>query len=426
MSLQEKQWNIWVMQTARHYGDIASIIHCTGIEDIDNEHRTMVGQVLEINRFIDSLDHSHFSLALVYQVGELCTRLRETTISHFEKEENIFQKYQILGMSDHAHKHRLIIEQLDEMIEDLSGGRLNVTLKLKEAILEWVVVHINEEDAHIFGPHNIANTIAKHPDAKELYNIFSNTNIPSLDQIHAQLHHAAAQMNPAQDHLNRIAQLLNLSFQIENNLSDRYHISANESYKKDHSQLSESLTQISKLPEKEKLQALQIWFSKWWKHHRSHHLQQFEVSQWMFKAIEKASDPKELVKLFPPLNQEELDQGRLYTYRIIINIVKCFCRLEAYENHEASIKEMQSNLKKLRGHLRFQHEQEEDLLKGLPSHIQQLHIEEHRAWLKSLDYFSVLMDSTKMALGRATLSKIISHWAAHLLFFDSPDHGMKS
>ena len=84
---------------------------------------------------------------------------------------------------------------------------------------------------------------------------------------------------------------------------------------------------------------------------------------------------------------------------------------------------MKSNLKKLRGHLRFQHEQEEELLQKKPDHIQKFHQDQHREWIQLCDYFAVLMDSSKMALGRATLRKLISSWSAQLLFFDSPDLG---
>lgn len=423
MSIRDRQWTLWVMQTARHYGDISSIIHKTGIESIDNEHRTMVGQVLEINRFINSLDQSDFSIALVYQVGELCNRLRDTTRSHFLNEEALFDKYKISGMGNHRQKHRLILEELDEMIEDLAEGRLNVALNLKEAILNWVVIHINEEDATTFGPINIAKTILQNQESKNIFSIFSATGIPSLDQIHQQLHHAAAEGACSNEPISRIKNLFAMCTQIENNLLTRYNISANKSYIDEHQNLSSQLQSILDMDLNKRQEPLNNWFTNWWCHHRQHHYQQFEVSNWIFKAILKSQQPSDLKKIFPELNIEDLDQGRIYTYRLVISIVKIFGRLEAHDQHQPSILEMKSNLKKLKGHLRFQHEQEEDLFKNKPQHIQQLHTEQHREWLKLLDYFVVLMDSSKMALGGATLSKLISNWAAHILFYDSPDLG---
>ena len=423
MSIQERCWTLWVMQTARHYGDISSIIHKTGIESIDNEHRTLVGQVLEINCFINSLDQSDFSLALVYQVGELCNRLRDITRSHFLNEEALFAKYNILGLELHQHKHKLILEELDEMIEDLDGGRLNVTLRLKEAILNWVVIHINEEDVATFGPENIAKTILLKPESKSIFSIFSNTGIPSLDQVHQQLHHTAADCDVSDEVISRLKKLLTLSLQIEHNLLERYKISPHQNYLAEHQVLSSQLQSLGTMDEKQRKAPLKDWYILWCCHHRQHHIEQFEVSNWILKAIQKSEQPSDLQNVFPKLNIEELDQGRIYTYRMIISIVKVFARLEAYDQHQPSILEMKSLLKKLRGHLRFQHEQEEDLLSHQPQHIQQLHREQHREWLKLLDYFAVLMESSKMALGGATLSKLISNWAGHLLFYDSPDLG---
>ena len=313
MSLRERHWKLWVMQTARHYGDIVSVIQKTGIENIDNEHRTMVGLVLEINHLIDSLDQSNFSLDLVYQVGELCNRLRDTTHSPFLNEENLFNQYQIAGMEVHAHKHHLILDQLDEMIEDLSGGRLNITLTLKEAILEWVVIHINEEDAATFGPQNMARTILNHPESSELYSIFSNTGIPSLDQIYLQLHKEAVVFDTSHEHIHHLQKILELSQKIEKNILTRYKINISENYPIENQQLTVKLENILSFKNEQRQVEFQHWFSDWWSYHFNVHISQFEVSNWMFKAISKSQQPKDLEAIFPLLSIEELDQGRMYT-----------------------------------------------------------------------------------------------------------------
>ena len=55
---QEDAWARWVMETARKWEDIDDLIHHTGIEAVDADHRRMTEVALQISNLLDMLQRT--------------------------------------------------------------------------------------------------------------------------------------------------------------------------------------------------------------------------------------------------------------------------------------------------------------------------------------------------------------------------------
>jgi hemerythrin-like metal-binding protein len=436
VNIVARQWDHWVMQTARHYGDLSSIILETGFESIDDDHRKMIGQALEINRLMEDLDHHNFNLEIVYQLGELCNRLRQTTQEHFEREEGIMQDLQLSGRTGHTEAHQLILKRLDDMIADLSEGKLTVTFNLKRAILDWVVVHINEEDASTFTPHNLLPVLELSDPPKDLSGIFPKCSIPVLDSLHGIVHRFCTGLSVEQSDLNTCHDAFVQCCELEDHLLENFPINTNPKHEKVHVKLGKLWAKVisaTELPER--LALLKQWRNLWFLHHHDFHVKDFSVIRWSIPIFEKVKKPLQLQALIPDLGLEELDQGRFFSHRLLIKFYQQFSQLESDDSNKDIADALRKSMKKLRGHVKFQHEVEEEELKDqLREAIGQSkdpedwitlrhpsweeHQQEHIKWIGLLDYFKVLIDSDQFELAHTVCKKLISQWFSHELFYN--------
>lgn len=417
MSLAARQWDQWVMQTARHYGDISSIIHETGFENIDADHRKMIGQALEINRLMENLDHQNFNLELVYQLGELCNRLRQTTQEHFEREEELMERYKLSASKQHSEHHRQILKKLDDLIADLSEGKLTVTLHLKRAILDWVVVHINENDASTFQAQNLLPILESEEKPECLKDIFPSLGIPPLDEIHQQIHKTITHIEEDTCFV-ATKNFFSQACQLELHLSEHYPLELSEQHLKAHRHLERQFSKIEGVEGAEKHNELKKWRNHWFLHHHLHHKQELSVRNWGVAKFLEAQKGRELLKWIPDIDHEELDQGRLFSHNMLVKMVRQFKRLEADDTNLQAGDQLRKTIKKLRGHLRFQHEQEEELIKSKSQQNHDDHYAQHKHWIGLLDYLKVLVDSSQFEISHEVCQKLIADWVSHELFLN--------
>jgi hemerythrin-like metal-binding protein len=422
MSISDRDWDQWVMQTARHFGDISSIIKETGFGVIDDDHRKMIGQALEINTLMESLDHNEFSLTLIYQLGELCNRLRDTSVEHFKKEEELLAKFKVNGRKDHAHLHHGILKGLDQLISDLAEGKLTVTLNLKRAILDWVVLHINEEDAHLFAPQNLLPIFERELPKNDLEILFPETQIPYVDALQRELQEFVITRQSDETSIRQYKKHFQNLCEYINTLFPHLPVSPSKRYLKVEGQLLQYFDKIIETKEEERDAAIKKWRNQWFLHLHHHIYKEIGIRNWAPSFTKKLKKPAQFSKIIPDLDIEDLDQGRLLSHRLIIKICQQFSRLVANSKVSDNTNQLLKSIKKLRGHLRFQYEMEDDhfsehpeQLKGLPPWDQ--HKELHSTWISLLDYFKILIESDQFELAYPTWDKLLSLWFQHELFF---------
>lgn len=160
---------------------------------------------------------------------------------------------------------------------------------------------------------------------------------------------------------------------------------------------------------------------RWCSHHNEDHVGILNGDSWLADHVGNSRRPSILDRMVPPLEDDELSQGRGFTNRQFYKLYNLFSRLEVDHDNQETQQEFSKALKKLRGHLRFQFELEEDLMGDISAEDRKAHGQAHKDLLSAIDYWNVLMQSDQLELASAARSKLLGKWLSHMMFYDQKD-----
>jgi len=113
--------------------------YACGIEEIDNQHKTLLAFVTEFEKAVEGR-------ALWDTVQPLMTRAREFTKFHFAVEESLMQIVDYPHFVAHRAEHQYVLEQLAILEQRI------LQQEMKEELLPlvhaWLVRHSIESDTH--------------------------------------------------------------------------------------------------------------------------------------------------------------------------------------------------------------------------------------------------------------------------------------
>jgi hemerythrin len=115
-----------------------------GIEEIDEQHKVLVGLV---NRMHDAIEEHHGSEAVV----EILTELADYTKIHFAVEESLMRILGYPGYEDHKVIHDELLEHVVELQDKVAAGRTAISFELMHFLRTWLSKHIMEEDMQYSG-----------------------------------------------------------------------------------------------------------------------------------------------------------------------------------------------------------------------------------------------------------------------------------
>lgn len=109
----------------------------TGIEEIDNQHRSIADH-------INSL-YMAKQVGDVAQVGEVLTALSDYTVNHFSFEEQLMEEAGYSFLNSHRRVHQLFIKRITEYQQRFHSGE-DITNELLNLLKGWLGNHIEHED----------------------------------------------------------------------------------------------------------------------------------------------------------------------------------------------------------------------------------------------------------------------------------------
>jgi len=114
----------------------------TGHSGIDEQHRSLA----------EILNRLHMAMKQGKgrdEVEGILIFLKDYTASHFEMEERLMEQSGYSGAARHRAIHGDLLRQLDDLVErfHLSAGAL--TLNFMDALEDWLVRHIQDEDRRL-------------------------------------------------------------------------------------------------------------------------------------------------------------------------------------------------------------------------------------------------------------------------------------
>lgn len=116
-----------------------------GNELIDGEHKVWIDI---LNRLVDAMMDRKSSEVLSQTLDEL----KAYTAKHFGDEENIFEKTDYPLTEKHKEIHRGFVAKIQGFEDDLTAGKLTLTIELMNTMKDWLYDHIMKID-HEYMPY---------------------------------------------------------------------------------------------------------------------------------------------------------------------------------------------------------------------------------------------------------------------------------
>jgi len=111
----------------------------TGIDEIDIQHRKLVGL---INTLFDSISLKDRKVIL----NQIFTDLVNYTIYHFKLEEDLMQKYHYSNYTSHKEEHAMFVENVNKHLHSLKVDDSKALLNIINFLKDWLLQHILVSD----------------------------------------------------------------------------------------------------------------------------------------------------------------------------------------------------------------------------------------------------------------------------------------
>ena len=110
-----------------------------GIQEIDEQHKVLVGLVNEMHDAIHARKGSEAA-------REILKRLADYTKIHFAVEESLFRIFEYPGYEEHKAQHDELIREIHELQDKIDKGEGNISFQLLHFLKMWLTQHILDSD----------------------------------------------------------------------------------------------------------------------------------------------------------------------------------------------------------------------------------------------------------------------------------------
>ena len=130
-----------------------------GIEEIDAQHKVLVGLINEMH---DAIQNRHGAAV----ADDILRRLRDYTVIHFAVEESLMRIFDYPEYEDHKSSHEYLIEQVRSLQHKVESGSHSISFELMHFLRTWLTKHIMEEDKRYeqhFLNHGVKPQVTRKP-----------------------------------------------------------------------------------------------------------------------------------------------------------------------------------------------------------------------------------------------------------------------
>lgn len=110
-----------------------------GIEEIDREHRTLVGMINE-------LDDAMYEGKSKDMLGQIINRLVAYAVTHFHTEESYFDLFGYPAADAHKAEHESFRQKTAEFKTGFEAGTIGLSFQVMDFLSQWVQNHIQSVD----------------------------------------------------------------------------------------------------------------------------------------------------------------------------------------------------------------------------------------------------------------------------------------
>jgi hemerythrin len=124
-----------------------------GIEEIDEQHRVLVGLV---NRLYQGIIHQS-STALLQEV---LNELIQYTVVHFAVEESLMRIFDYPHYEEHKRAHQELTKQVIDLQMKFKAGKATISMELLTFLRKWLTNHIMGDDKK-YAPYFLERGVKK-------------------------------------------------------------------------------------------------------------------------------------------------------------------------------------------------------------------------------------------------------------------------
>lgn len=419
----ERHWVRWVMQTARNWDDIASVVKQTDIDAIDDDHRKLTELTLQINNLLDSTsqDSRRFNLETIQKQRHILESLYSYSEHHFRREEDLIEKLGLPDGEKQRKQHEIFLGMLRTALDDFNQGRLTVSIHLKQWVLEWWVRHINEADYRTFCQENMVDRILANPDTwAHLIPLIKPTGVASIDVEHRHLIHVATDwvtaLQTGQDGAPLLAELERCArehFVNEERLIEQHGLPGIDSQQHQHGKFLETLQACAAEPVADPVAGIRL-ILNWWISHIN------DVDSISFSA-------KNLDEIIfdGALGWQQLDPFVLKTGVAALDaehriIAERMLELEADTDTATTLAKIDAMISLARHHFA----DEEAMMARGHSALLRVHADNHLVFLEILEGFRSDLAHGRLLVSRGLKRHLLSWWVRHIREYDMPAYGL--
>lgn len=187
----ENAWTHWILNTARSFEDFNSIIKKTNFSAVDSDHRIWIDYCVAVNDLVEKMNSGIYDYEVIEKEGHLFQKLYEYTQNHFSREERFIKQFRLNGLEHQEIQHKKILQAMKEVLDEFSAGKITVSQKLKLAVLEWGIEHINSTDYKTFQTKNFLPFFDSIQRFRDIAPIIQKTSQPVIDSQHHQVTQSA-------------------------------------------------------------------------------------------------------------------------------------------------------------------------------------------------------------------------------------------
>ena len=114
------------------------------VKEMDRQHHRLVEMINELYRALLSNDPNEF-------LGKALHQLVEYAGVHFQKEEELLEKYHFPELDSHKKEHEAFVEKIIDYHKKYKTGSLTLSVEMVNFLKSWLKDHIIGNDKR-YGP----------------------------------------------------------------------------------------------------------------------------------------------------------------------------------------------------------------------------------------------------------------------------------
>lgn len=240
---------------AKKWEDVAEIIKSTGIPFVDDEHKQLTIQIINLNSFLLNIGYQIVNNSQKEIVLDLTGKLYHFTETHFNNEVRFLEKYQ-LPTGNQTKEHEIFLGTMSDKKKQFLAGNFEGMDELVAFLLNWWVSHINGIDYVEFHYSRIIEAVfTKTNTLDDLQWLIRKSELDQVDEEHTNIFNSIIRVcsldiqeeNPsalkiALDELYKEAEL---HFEHEETIMKRDNLKGYEAHQESHRKMLQNISEAA-------------------------------------------------------------------------------------------------------------------------------------------------------------------------------------